>query len=306
MGIAGSCDILQSKTLEPMEDLEYVQAYLDDLLCISRSSLENHLKKLKEVLRRLCDAGLKVNAEKLTFCTVAIEYLGYILTRDGIKPQSNKVQAILTIQLPTNVKELRHFLGMVQYYRDLWARWRKMLAPLTSLVGDCGQTKVKRAKGTKKAPWHWDEVHQRAFHHVKATIAREVVLAYLDFSKVFDIYTVALSKQLGAVITQENRPIAFFSWKLSTMQRKYSVTKIKLLAIVKTLKEFKGMLWGQSIKVFTDHANLLRDTLGMTLDQVYQWRLLLEEHGPKTVYIKGIYNTVADAISWLEYDPSIN
>ncbi len=152
------------------------------------------------------------------------------------------MQAILVIQLPKNVKELRHFLGMVQYYRDLWARPSKMLAPLTSLVRDCGQTKVSRAKGTKKAPWHWDEVHQRAFDHVKATIAREVVLAYPDYSKVFEIYTNTSSKQLGAVITQENRPIAFFSQKLSTMQRKYSVTKIELLAIVKTLKEFKGML----------------------------------------------------------------
>jgi hypothetical protein len=132
--------------LELMEDLEYVQAYLDELLCISRSSLEDHLKKLEEVLRRLCNAGLKVNAEKLTFCILKIEYLGYILTRDGIKPQSNKVQAILTIQPPTNVKELRHFLGMVQYYRDLWARQNKMLAPLTSLVGECGQTKVTKAK----------------------------------------------------------------------------------------------------------------------------------------------------------------
>ncbi len=205
MGIAGSPDIFQSKMSELMESLEYVQAYLDDLLCISRSSLEYHLKKLEEVCRRLCDAGLKVSAEKATFCALEIEYMGYILTRDGIKSQSNKVQAILAIQPPTNVKQLRNFLGMVQYYRDLWARRSKNLAPLTSLVGECGQTKVTRAKGTKKVPWHWAEVHQRAFYHVKATIAREVVLAYPDYSKVFKMYTDASSKQLGAVITQENR-----------------------------------------------------------------------------------------------------
>jgi hypothetical protein len=77
-----------------------------------------------------------------------------------------------------------------------------MLAPLTSLVGECSQTKVSRAKGTKKAPWHWDEVHQRAFDHIKATIAREVVLAYPDYSKVFEIYTDASSIQLGAVISK--------------------------------------------------------------------------------------------------------
>jgi hypothetical protein len=133
-------------------------------------------------------------------------------------------------------------------------------------------------------------------------------LAYADYSKVFEIYTNALSKQLGAVIPQENWPIAFFSWKLSTTQRKYSITKIELLAIVETSKEFKvkGMLWGQSITVYTDHANLKRDALGMTLDHVYQWRLLLEEYGPKIVHIKGIHNTIADTISWLDYDSSVN
>ncbi len=119
-------------------------------------------------------------------------------------------------------------------------------------------------------------------------------MAYPDYSKVFEIYTDASSKQLGAVITQDNRPIAFFSQKLPNAQRKYSVTEIELLAIVKTVKEFKGMLWGQNIKVFTDHANLMRDVLGLTSDQVYQWRLLPEEYEPKIVYIKGIHNTVAD------------
>ncbi len=98
---------------------------------------------------------------------------------------------------------------MVQYYRDLWARRSDMLAPLTSLVGECGQTKTTKAKRTKKVPWHWDEVHQRAFDHVKATIANDVVLAYPDYSKVYKIYTDASNKQLGAVITQGNMPIAF-------------------------------------------------------------------------------------------------
>jgi hypothetical protein len=131
-------------------------------------------------------------------------------------------------------------------------------------------------------------------------------LAYPDYRKVFEIYTDASSKQLGAVITQDNSPIVFFSWKLSDTQCKYSITKIELLAIVETLKEFKGMLWGQQIKVFTDHTNLMRDALGLTSDRVYQWRLLLEEYGPEINYIKGIHNTVADAVLRLEYDPIVN
>ncbi len=159
MGIAGSPDIFQGKMSELRDSLEYVRAYLDHLLCTSKLNLEDHLEKLEEVLRQLCNAGLKVNTEKSTFCPLEIEYLGYILTRDGDKPQSNKVQAIPMIKPPTRIRQLQHFLGMVQYYHDLWARWSIMLVPLTSLVGECGQTKTTKANGTKKVPWHWDEVH---------------------------------------------------------------------------------------------------------------------------------------------------
>ena len=78
--------------------------------------------------------------------------MGYILTRDGIKPQPNKIQTMLALAPPRNVNELHRFLGMVQYHRDLWARRSNMLAPLTSLVGECGQTKVTKAKGSQKVP----------------------------------------------------------------------------------------------------------------------------------------------------------
>jgi hypothetical protein len=95
----------------------------------------------------------------------------------------------------------------------------------------------KRIK-PKKMLWQWESIHRQAFDNIKATIAKEVVLAYPDFTKPFEIYTDASTIQLGSVITQGNRPIAFFSRKLSVSQTKYSVTEIELLAIVETLKEF--------------------------------------------------------------------
>ena len=115
--------------------------------------------------------------------------------------------------------------------------------------------------------------------------------------------TIPTVEQLGAVITQDNRPIAFFSLKLSGTKSKYTVTELELLAIVETLKEFNGMLWGQRINVYTDHKNLTRDGLGLTSDRVALWRKFLEEYAPKINYIKGIHNTVTDAISRLDYDP---
>jgi hypothetical protein len=102
------------------------------------------------------------------------------------------------------------------------------------------------------------------------------------------------------VITQDNRPLAFFSRKLSDTQKRYSVTK---LAIVEALKEFKGMLWGQQIVVYTDHKNLMQEAVGLTSDRVYHWRLIIKEYGSEIIYIKGKHNTVADAISRLDFSP---
>jgi hypothetical protein len=96
------------------------------------------------------------------------------------------------------------------------------------LVGECGHTKVTRAKKTQNRAWHWDEVHQIVFDNVKATIVLDVVLAYPDYLQEFKIYTDTLSEQLGAAITQGNKPIAFFSRKLTETQQHYSVTKIEL------------------------------------------------------------------------------
>jgi hypothetical protein len=123
----------------------------------------------------------------------------------------------------------------------MWAKRSEMLAPLSDLVGECGETKTTRKNKVKKKPWHWDSIHQIAFDNVKTTIAKEVVLAYPDFTKPFDIYTDASTKPLGSVITQDNKRIAFFSRKLSGAQSKYTVTERELLAIVETLKEFSSL-----------------------------------------------------------------
>jgi hypothetical protein len=163
------------------------------------------------------------------------------------------------------------------------------------LVGECGHTKVAKANETEKVAWHWDKIHQEAFDNIKATIANDVTLAYPDYTQGFGSTLTLLSYGV-AVITQAHRPLVFFSQKLSPAQ-KIQHDQTRLLAIAEILKEFKGMLWGQQLKVYTDHKNLLQDALGLTSDRVYHWILLLEEDGPTIVYIKGIHNTVADAMS---------
>jgi hypothetical protein len=161
MGFVGLADIFQAEMGNLMATLEYVWAYIDDLLVITKGSLDDHLEKLKQVFIQLHDAGVKINATKSVFCVQEREYLGYILTRGGIKPQPKKVQAILMLNLPNFIKELQQFLGMVQYYRDMRQKRSEMLASLTNLVGECGETKTTKKNKTKKKPWWWESIHNK-------------------------------------------------------------------------------------------------------------------------------------------------
>ena len=132
---------------------------------------------------------------------------------------------------------------------------------------------------------------------MKQVVSREVTLAYPDFSKPFVLYTDTSDYQLGAVITQDGKPLAFYSRKLNNAQRNYTVTEKELLSIVETLREFRGILLGHKIKIFTDHKNLQQINSAASSQRAMRWQILIEEFGPKIVYIKGDDNTIADALS---------
>ena len=168
MGLCNSPDIFQEKMSELMIGLEFARAYIDDLLIISKTSFEEHLEHLEKVLTRLQEAGLKVNASKSAFCKPELTYLGYVINRQGIQPSMKKVQAILNIKKPTSRKELRGFIGMVNYYRDMWPKRSEILAPLASLTSD-------------SIKWKWTEEHTQAFERMKKVMAKETLLAYPDF-----------------------------------------------------------------------------------------------------------------------------
>jgi len=224
MGIACSPDVFRAKMSELMGTLESVWIYIDDLLCTTNGSLDDHLNKLKMVFIRLQDAWLKVNAHKLLFFAMEMEteHLGYVLSWDDIKLQKKKEQAILILMPPRRVKEWCRFLRMVKYYRDIWSRWSEMLAPLSNLFGKCGHTKVTEANKTKKVPWHWHKIHQHAFNNIKATTAKDVIIVYPDYMQDFELHTDSSKLQPGAVITQANMPLAFFHSKTEP-----STTKIQ-------------------------------------------------------------------------------
>jgi hypothetical protein len=170
MGLCNSPDIFQEKMSTLFSDLEYIRAYIDDLLCLTKSDWNDHLDKLEEVFKRLQEAGLKINAHKSFFGRSELEYLGYWITREGIQPVTKKIQAILKLDTPHNKKELRHFLGMINYYRDMWIRRSDILTPLTKLT-------------SKSEKYLWTEEQQKAFELMKRIISRNILLSYPDFTK---------------------------------------------------------------------------------------------------------------------------
>ena len=212
MGVAGSPDLFQGKMSTLMQGLEFVKAYLDDVLVTTKASFKDHLTKLEVALKRSQQAGLKINLPKSFFGRGELEYLGYWVTRKGVAPLPSKVEAIQQMAPPKNRRELRAFIGLVNYYRDMWRKRSHVLAPLTSLT-------------SKSVPWKWTEVEQNAFLETKKVISKEAILAFPNFNEEFIIYTDASKYQLGGVITQNGKPLAFYSHKLKDAQTRYTTTK---------------------------------------------------------------------------------
>ena len=158
-------------------------------------------------------------------------------------PTPKKFQAISNITVPKTKKQLRSFIGMIKYYRDMWIRRSETLTPPIQLI-------------SKNAKWEWKHEHQVAFDTIKKIVTQETLLRHPGFNTYFEIYTDVSKYQLGAVISQNGNLIIFYSRKLNSVQLNYTTTDRELLTIVEIIKEFRNILLGQKIIIWTDHKNL--------------------------------------------------
>ena len=285
MGISSAPDIFQQVMSDLLGDLEFVQVHIDDVLITSDGSMEDHLDKLSQVLKRLEDVGFRANLTKCHLFQANLDYLGYRITRKGVTAQPKKVQAIHNIQPPKTRKQLKRFIGMVNYHRDLWRKRSHILKPLNAL-----------ASPTK--PFKWTAECQTAFEEMKRVVSHETLLTFPDFNEEFHVYADASDYQLGAAIMQKGRPLAFYSRTLTAPQKAYTTGEQELLSIVEALKEFRNLLFGQRIVVHADHKNILYANLDN--QRIIRWRCLVEEYGATFEHIAGSKNVVADALSRLE------
>jgi len=285
MGLTNSPDWAQSAMEQLFDDMRHdIECYLDDI-GIFDTDWKNHIAKLEQVLHRLQSNGFTVNPLKCEWAVKETDWLGYYITPTGLRPWKKKIEAIVNMAKPTTVKQLRSFIGMVNFYCTMWKRRADIMAPLTAL------TKLKKGSIVAK----WTSEHDAAFEKTKAIICEEVLLAYPDPNKPFVIQTDASNKQLGAVILQDNKPVAFFSRKLTGPQSRYPIPDKEALSIVETLQEFRPLLFGAQIIIRTDHKNLTQPHFKS--HRLYSWRLLIEEFAPTIEYIPGEHNIGADTLS---------
>jgi hypothetical protein len=270
---------------------EFVVAYLDDILIYSKTRKE-HIKHVRLVLKALEGAGMRINGEKSTFHASEVEFLGFIITRDGVKMDPKKVEAVVNWPQPKNVTEVQEFMGFANFYRRFIKGYSGVATPLTNLT-----------KKDKSFSWTGDE--QFAFEELKRRFTEAPILAIFDPEQPIIVETDASDYAIGACISQIGKdgkihPIAFLSRKMSPAESNYDIHDKELLAIVAAFQDWRVYLEGSKypIKVLTDHKNLTYFTTTKVLNRrQVRWAELLASYNFQIHYQKGSENGRADALS---------
>lgn len=270
-------------------DLEpFAFVYLDDVIILS-STFEQHLELLEKIFRRLYDAGLTINKDKCHFCKPELRYLGYVVDKNGLRVDPEKVQAILKIPTPTSVKEVRSFIGMASWYRRFVPHFSSVIAPLCNLL-------------RKRNKWTWTSECDQAFKIVKENLITAPLLHSPDFTKPFIVQTDASAFGLGAVLSQQfsdgERVICYLSRSLTKQERQYSTTERECLAVLWALERLRPYLEGSPFTVITDHHSLiwlnnLKDPCG----RLCRWAVRLQQYNFSIIHRRGKEHVVPDLLS---------
>lgn len=289
-GLAGAPATFQrlmDRLLAEMKGTECF-VYLDDVIIFS-ATFDEHLRRLDGVFKRLSDANLKVGLAKCCFAQSEVNYLGHVVTSEGVKPDPSKLTAIREYPTPRNVKEVRGFLGLAGYYRRFIAEFANIAKPLTQLL-------------KKETPFQWEGEQEQATQHLKEALCSSDVLIYPDYRDDFIVSTDASGTALGAILSQkrdgQERPISYASRQLNSAERNYSTTERELLAVMYAIKQFRCYLYGRKFTLITDHAALkwmlnLKDPSA----RLTRWALRLAEYDYEVVHKPGKSHTNVDALS---------
>jgi len=219
----------------------FVVVYFDDILVYSKDEAE-HQQHLYEIMRVLEKEKLYGNLKKCTFFTHEVTFLGYVVTSKGIRVDESKIEAIRSWPVPTSIHDVRSFHGLASFYRRFIRDFSTIMAPMTEVI--------------KGSSFQWNAKAQGAFEEIKARLTQAPVLALPCFEKVFEVECDASGVGIGGVLTQEGRPIAFFSEKLCDAKRRYSTYDKEFYAIIRCLEHWSHYLMANEFTLHSDHEAL--------------------------------------------------
>jgi transposase InsO family protein len=278
--------------------------YLDDLIIFS-NSFEQHIERLDMILKRLHEADLKLAPEKCFFFKSKVNFLGHVVSADGISTDPSKIEKIINWPIPQNSDDLRSFLAFAGYYRRFIKNFSNISKPLSELLPP---TSMKKCKNKKVVEWKWTEGEQNCFDNLKEILSSPPVLAYPDFTLPFELHTDASGKALGAVLYQiqdgKKRVIAFASRVLNKSEQNYSAFKLEFLALKWAVTEkFSDYLTANHFTVLTDNNPLTYILTSAKLDATGQrWASALGQYSFDIKYRAGYCNTDADIMSRYPYE----
>ena len=267
------------------------ELYIDDILVFG-STIEEILVNTEKVLQRLLDCGMTVNPDKCTFGLSEIEYVGHTINSEGLHFTRDKLDSVTNFGLPRTQKELKGFLGLVNYFRDHMRDASGLMAPLHELVRD-----YHPAREVK-----WGETTLHSFEEVKKAIDECPMLHFLDDENEIVLQTDACNTGMGAYLFQrrgnDEVPVAFISKAFDERLKKWCTFQQEGFAIYYAMKKWRHLLLDRTFVLMTDHANLTY-LKGSSDPKVLRWMVSIQEFDFTVRHIKGKDNVVADAFSRL-------
>lgn len=285
-GINSAPEIFHRSFSELFSDIEGVAVYIDDLIIWGKTK-EEHDNRLKKILDRAREKNIRFNLGKCKIGLKEVKYLGHIFSKDGLKPDDDKIQAVLKMKSPTNVKELETFLGMITY--------------ISKFIPNASQaTTILRDLLKRNTIWNWNANHEEAFEKLKQMLINKPVLQYFDVDSPITLSVDASKDGLGAVLLQNNLPVAYASKALTETQKRYAQIEKETLAIVFGCTKFHQYIFGKSFTIETDHKPLeaiFKKSLDKCPARLQRMRLRLQPYDFCLKYRPGKELLLADALS---------
>ena len=291
-GTRVSSELFQQRLLQALEGLQGIACVADDVLIYGQGdnveeATTSHDQNLEQFLLRCRDKHIALNEEKFELRCPSVPFIGHIITKDGLRADPAKIEAIQCMKNPTDVAGVRRFIGFANYLAKFLPRLSSIVEPLRQLT-------------RKDTDWLWTEEHDRAVQEVKDLATEAPVLVYYDPKKELVLQCDASGKGLGAGILQGGRPVAYASRSLTDTESMYSNLERETLAIVFGLNRFNQYTYGRKVEVHSDQKpleNILKKPLSQCPKRLQGMILSILNYDIDVVYKPGSTLALADMLS---------